>query len=179
MKLRLHIFTIFLILFSCNEWKENKLENGKIFEVENARVTKSYKEDLFVTDSIKISGYLSLEDIECLYVYIENKSKFEIQLDNSYYIASNTLMGKQKEIFRENQNYATVIKQGERKKIRVNLRLDKIKYSSNVPYSFNIFYKIKNINDNHFDLSYQFYTPTMWKESNGSITLMLDTIINN
>lgn len=177
MKLKFCIFIIPFVLFSCNDKK--KLEKMKTFGTEITDYVASAEKDLFVSDSVKISGDLSLDNIEYLYVYIDNKSNSDIQLDSSYYIACDTLLGKHREIFRENQNSAALIRQGERKKICVNLKLDEIKYSSNIPYSFNIFYSIKRRNDTHLKLSYQFYTPTMWKEKNGSITLMLDTIIND
>lgn len=168
-----------LVLFSCNNEKKKSLEKIESSGTEKTIYLASSKEKLFISDSVKISGILSLDNIEFLYIYIDNKSDLEVQLDSSYYIACDTLLGKQREIFRENQDSAAVIRQGERKKICVNLKLNEIKYSSNIPYSFNIFYSVKNTNDTHLKLSYQFYTPTMWKEKNGSITLMLDTIIND
>ena len=181
MNLKFCIFAISLILFSCNGERKNKQNEIAFSQTEKIIYTKTKysRENQFVSDSIKISGILSLERLDSLYIYIDNNSKLDIQLDSSYYIACDTLSGKQIELFRGIQDHPIVVKQGERKKMHIDLRLNKIKYSSNIPYSFNIFYSLENTNDTHLKLSYQFYTPTMWRESNGSITLMFDTIIDN
>lgn len=155
MNLKFCIFAISLILFSCNGERKNKQDEIAFSETEKI-ITKYSRENQFVSDSIKISGILSLERIDFLYIYIDNNSKSDIQLDSSYYIACDTLSGKQIELFRGIQDHPIIIKQGERGKMHIDLRLNKIKYSSNIPYSFNIFYSLENTNDTHLKLSYQF-----------------------
>lgn len=181
MNLKFCIFAISLILFSCNGERKKKQDEIALSETEKIIYTKTkYSgKNQFVADSIKIFGILSLERIDSLYIYIDNDSKLDILLDSSYYVACDTLSSKQIELFSGIQDHPIIIKQGERKKMHIDLRLNKIKYSSNIPYSFNIFYSLENTNDTHFKLSYQFYTPTMWRESNGSMTLMFDTIIDD
>lgn len=69
MNLKFCIFAISLILFSCNGERKNKQDEIAFSETEKI-ITKYSRENQFVSDSIKISGILSLERIDFIYTLI-------------------------------------------------------------------------------------------------------------
>lgn len=129
----------------------------------------------FTPDSVVISGNMRIETLDSLFICIENRSEHNIELADTGSIDCDTPPRKLFEIPLRSLCHP-LVRRGERKELCIDLALRKTQYSSDTPYSFNASYSVRG---ESFPLTYNFRTPTMWRDSHGILSLQLDTIIDS
>lgn len=175
--MKLLYLMLLLVMVSCTHKtaKENKTTGAELESMSIDTVLK----DTFMSTPVEIKGQVGVSDIESLQIWITNRGKEAIAVDDSYRISA-LEPGREPRLLLDRKLDAPVlVPAGEERALIINLELDKIRYSRNAEYMFSTSYKVAYAEGGAVsELFYLFRTPEMWKEGK-SITLMPDTMIDH
>lgn len=167
--LKLCALAILIILSSCQGGSESQVTASHYTQCD-----VSAEDTVFTPDSILISGNMRIETLGSLFIRIENRSTHGILLGDTAYIDGDTPPRKLLDVPLSGL-CDPLVRHGERKELCVDLSLRETQYSSDTPYSFCASY---TVGGERFPLTYNFQTPTLWRDRHGMLSLQLDTIID-